>query len=235
MSEDNKSLDLAGLGQVAKAIPPEVYTQTTSTVLNTFDKLVAPITETTDGLGRYIKQKFDNMVEVEKAVATYTLENAVQKAKNKSVRLNKPLVAPCHNKSFVKTIEESSKETDPILHEMWENLLAEQLVDNAFHPHFVEILSHFSPREAWLLMKLRTKDQVTDHKGGYISYDEDSFTHWLSNGSSADLQPWNYSCTLLDEFRFVGLLAPDKNKYSESTVILYLTVAGQEFLKSVSP
>jgi len=235
MSEESKSLDLAGLGQIAKAIPPEVYTQTTSTVLSTFDKLVAPITETTDGLGRYIKQKFNNMVEVEKAVATYTLENAVLKAQGKSQRLNKPIIAPVHSKSFVKTIEESSKETDPLLHEMWENLLAEQLVDNMFHPHFVEILSHFSPKEAQLLTLLRSKEEVTDHCGGYISYDDDSFTHWIANGSGSDKCVWDYSCTLLDEFRFIGLLAPNKGEYPEATVILYLTSAGKAFLNSVSP
>lgn len=235
MSDDSKSLDLVGLGKVAKAIPPEVYTQTSSTVLSTFDRLVAPITETTDGLGRYIKQKFDNMVEVEKAVATYTLENAVIKAQNKAKRLNKPTVAPAHSKSFVKAIEESSKETDPLLHEMWENLLAEQLIDNVFHPHFVEILSHFSSKEAQLLTKLKAKDQVTDHCGGYISYNDDSFTHWLSNGIGAEMLPWDYSCILLDEFRFIGLLAPNKEKYPEGAVILHLSRAGQAFLKSVSP
>lgn len=235
MSDESKSLDLAGIGKVAKAIPPEVYTQTSSTVLSTFDKLVAPITETTDGLGRYIKQKFNNMVEVEKAVATYTLENAIHKAQGKARRLNKTMITPVHSKSFVKTLEESSKETDPLLHEMWENLLAEQLVDNVFHPHFVEILSHFSPKEAQLITKLRLKGEITDHCGGYISYDHDSFTHWVANGSGANMCTWDYSCTLLDEFSFIGLLAPNKEKYPEATVIIHLTEAGKAFLKSVSP
>ncbi|TOC15016.1 hypothetical protein CGJ90_24490, partial [Vibrio parahaemolyticus] len=89
---------------------PEVYVQTTGTVLSTFNKLVAPITETTDGLGRYIRQKFDNMVDVEKAVATYTLENAVLKAQKKSTALGQAISPPIHYKSFVKTLDEASKE-----------------------------------------------------------------------------------------------------------------------------
>ncbi|HCD1288866.1 TPA: DUF4393 domain-containing protein [Vibrio parahaemolyticus] len=235
MTNENKGLDLTGLGEVAKSIPPEVYVQTTGTVLSTFNKLVAPITETTDGLGRYIRQKFDNMVDVEKAVATYTLENAVLKAQKKSTALGQVISPPIHYKSFVKTLDEASKETDPLLHEMWENLLAEQLVSHTFHPHFVEVLSHFSPSEARLLVSLRSKDEVTVHSGGYISYNDDSFTHWIKNGDENKLNEWNYSCILLHEFRFVGLLAVDKERYSNGVTILHRTSSGDSFLKAVSP
>ena len=58
---------------------------------------------------------------------------------------------PVSTKTFVKAIEEASKESDPLLHEMWANLLASQLVEETCHPHFVQILSHFSPAEAKLL------------------------------------------------------------------------------------
>lgn len=81
MSENKEGLDLLGWGKIAEAIPPAVYEQTTATVVKTFENLVAPITETTSGLGRYLRQKFDNMVEVEKAVATYTIENAMNRAR----------------------------------------------------------------------------------------------------------------------------------------------------------
>ncbi|WP_028864737.1 Abi-alpha family protein [Psychromonas aquimarina] len=234
MTNESKSLDLTGLGEVAKSIPAEVYTQTATTVLTTFNKLVAPITETTNGLGRYIKQKFDNMIDVEKAVATYTLDNAVIKAQIKAVALGQSISPPIHHKSFVKTLDEASKETDPLLHEMWENLLAEQLVDDAFHPHFVEILSHFSPREASLLVSLKPKAEITVHCGGYISYDVDHFTYWLRNGDNTELNNWDYSCILLNEFQFIGLLSPGKEKYPEGTAILYRTRSGDAFLKAVS-
>ncbi|EKD1480597.1 MULTISPECIES: Abi-alpha family protein [Vibrio harveyi group] len=234
MTNEKQELDLTGLGEVAKAIPPEVYMQTTDTVLTTFNKLVAPITETTDGFGRYIKQKFDNMIDVEKAVATYTLENALSKAESKAEKLNQKLITPKHNKSFIKAIEEASKETDPLLHTMWENLLAEQFVDSVFHPHFVELLAHFSPNEAKLLISLTTRDKIVDHKGSYIAYDDDSFTHWLINGDDSEPKDWNYSCILLNEFRFVDVLAASEDSAS-TTAILYRTSAGEAFLSAVSP
>ncbi|HHG3024661.1 DUF4393 domain-containing protein [Vibrio parahaemolyticus] len=118
---------------------------------------------------------------------------------------------------------------------MWENLLAEQLVSHTFHPHFVEVLSHFSPSEARLLVSLRSKDEVTVHSGGYISYNDDSFTHWIKNGDENKLNEWNYSCILLHEFRFVGLLAVDKERYSNGVTILHRTSSGDSFLKAVSP
>lgn len=66
-STDNDGLDIAGFGKIAKAIPPKVYERSATTLLTAFQQITAPITETTSGLGRYLRQKFDNMVEAEKA------------------------------------------------------------------------------------------------------------------------------------------------------------------------
>jgi hypothetical protein len=68
---EHSGLDLLGAGKVAKAIPSEVYTRVTATVCKTFEQLVAPLTQTTDGLGRLIHQKFDNWVDTQKALGTY--------------------------------------------------------------------------------------------------------------------------------------------------------------------
>lgn len=141
MSDEKKAgLDLVGFGKIAEAIPKEVYVQSSETLNDTFTKLIAPITATTEGFGRYLKQKFDNMVEAEKALATYSVEKALAKAKEKAEKQGIALIPPSHPKSFIKSIEEASKETDPLLHEMWTNLLATQISEPNFHPHFVEIL-----------------------------------------------------------------------------------------------
>jgi hypothetical protein len=47
MHDEDKSLDLIGLGKLAKSIPDSVYLQTTETVCRTFESLIAPITATT--------------------------------------------------------------------------------------------------------------------------------------------------------------------------------------------
>src|SRR3569833_1528898 len=86
--------DLAGLGNVATAKPKEEFERTTSSLLTTFEELAAPITETTSGLGRYLRQNFDNMVDVEKAIATYTLEKALHRAKIRCERDMKQMHQP---------------------------------------------------------------------------------------------------------------------------------------------
>jgi len=235
-NDKNDGLDLVGLGKLAKAIPEEVYTQSTEVITNTFTQLIAPITESTSGLGRYIRQKFDNMVEVEKAIATYSVQNAIAKAEEKATKKGIKIINPVHSKSFIKAIEESSKETDPTLHEMWENLIADQLVNINFHPHFVEILPHFSPIEANLLISLLNQDEVGENDGGYFGGPHDWILHWVRKNGEKQLNDWTYSCELLREFHFADILPPKDATYNEdeNVTILYRTKAGNTFLEAVS-
>jgi len=179
-NKENESFDIIGFGKIAKAIPPQVYERSAETLLTTFEKLTAPITETTAGFGRYLRQKFDNMVEAEKAIATYSIEKAINKARLKAEKSGRLIRPPLHPKSFIKAVEESSKETDPLLHEMWANLLASQLIDGqTSHPHFVEILPHFSPEEAQILISLLPMAAVGENAGCYFYATDDSFDYWI--------------------------------------------------------
>lgn len=232
-STDNEGLDIAGFGKIAKAIPAKVYERSATTLLTTFQQITAPITETTSGLGRYLKQKFDNMVEAEKAIATYTVEKAVSRAKEKADRAHRALIPPASSKTFVKAIEEASKETDPLLHEMWANLIASQLTDETCHPHFVEVMSHFSPAEARLLTELIPLSEVGENDGGYFMASDDVFKYWMSR-AGGELHPWSISCVLLQEFRFADIVAPKGSKPDNAT-ILFRTALGSAFLAAVSP
>ena len=229
---ENEGLDIAGFGKIAKAIPPKVYERSATMLLTTFQQLTAPITETTSGLGRYLKQKFDNMVEAEKAIATYTVEKAISRAREKAQLAGRALQPPASSKTFVKAIEEASKETDPLLHEMWANLIASQLTDKTCHPHFVEILPHFSPAEARLLISLLPRPEIGDNAGGYLAASDDAFKYWMSKAGGA-LNPWSISCVLLQEFRFADLVGPKGGK-PEATAILFRTALGSAFLSAVS-
>lgn len=231
-STDNDGLDIAGFGKIAKAIPPQVYERSATTLLTAFQQITAPITETTSGLGRYLRQKFDNMVEAEKAIATYTVEKAIARAKIRAQVAGREVHPPENSKSFVKAIEEASKETDPLLHEMWANLIASQLSDNFCHPHFVEVLSHFSPAEARLLVSLGSLSEVGENDGGYFSANDDAFHFWMAKAGD-EPHPWSISCILLQEFRFVDLIAPKGSK-PERTAIIYRTTLGSAFLSAVS-
>jgi hypothetical protein len=230
-------LDLTGFGKIAKAIPPEVYTRTAKSALTVFEKVIAPITETTHGFGRYIRQKFDNMVEVEKAIAAFTIEKACLKAQKRASSQGISVGVPQHPKSFVKALEEASRETDPLLHEMWASLLASQLLPGDCHPHFVEILQHFSPSEAILLISLHDGDAVGENDGKYISIDIDRVSSWIAHAEDAEPKPWTASCILLIDFGFADLKAQlwKEPKEDDRPSILYRTRAGSEFLKTVSP
>ncbi len=232
---NSDSLDIVGFGKIAKAIPPQVYEGSAKTLLTTFEKLTAPITEATSGFGRYLRQKFDNMVEAEKAIAIYTVEKALSRAKNKAESSGRTLRPPLHPKSFVKAVEESSKETDPLLHEMWANLLASQLIDDQSHPHFVEILPHFSLAEAHILISLLPKSEVGEDDGGYIFFTYDSFKYWIRKNGDPEQNRWTLSCVLLCEFHFADILAPKDKIHGKDVTILYLTASGKAFLDAVTP
>jgi len=155
MTKPNEGVDLIGFGKLAKAIPPEVYTRDYQSVLTTFEKLVAPITETAHGFGRYIRQKFDNMVEGRKrAVATYTLEQAYAKAKAKATLLGVEVIAPITRKVLSNRWRKLLRRQTLCCTRCGQVWLASQLLDGYCHPHFVEILPHFSPAEARLLVSL---------------------------------------------------------------------------------
>ena len=173
------------------------------------------------------------MVRVEKAIATYTLEQARIKAKAKAACLGVSMISPPHLKSFVRALEEASKETDPLLHEMWASLLGSQLLQGYCHPHFVELLPHFSPAEARLLVSLRDWNAVGEHGGEYIMFNIDRLSHWLAHADDNEPKPWTLSCTLLIEFGLADLLATKRTKPG-SPPILHRTHSGTGFLKAVS-
>jgi len=228
------SWDLAGFGKVAEAIPPEVYKQTTATVCKTFETLVAPITETTAGFGRLVRQTFDNWVEARKVIGTYTLQQAVARAKERVEKQGKTLLLPQHPKGFVRALEESSLETDLALHEMWVNLLASQMIDGDSHPRFVGILSQLGPAEAKLLSSLRPRPEdsrLTYFVGGSEAHFGMSLD-WFS-ALDQPTQPWNLSVTLICQ-QSLAEISPLYH-VPEDSVLLHLTPFGAAFMTVVNP
>ncbi len=231
MEKDNKGFDLMGFGKTAKAIPKEVYIETTRTLIDSFIKIVSPITETTSGFGRYLRQKFDNMVEAEKAIGAYTIQKAIEKAEMKGT-----VLPPKHTKSFINSFEEASKETDPILHEMWENILANQLIDSKFHPRYVNILSNFSSSEANLLLMLNPLNELGKDFSIYLGSPRDNFDHYVKKNHDMNLYKWTYSCNVLLEFELAEVISPNKGIYNKTdrVTILYRTNSGTRFLEAVT-
>src|SRR5579883_2762302 len=231
-----KDIDLVGLGKVAKAIPPEVYKQTTKTALKTFESVVAPLTQFTDGFGRLIRQKFDNWLETQKAIGAYTLEQAVNRAK--AQMQGEPLKPPAHPKSFLRALEESSLETDSLLHEMWVNLLASQLVERNNHPHFVGILSELGPEEARLLAALkpyRKHPRLVENFFGPTYANLGGKSHWVTDPDQPNSQPRSMSVTILCQHNLANTSVLKSQQGQPPCEWLHLTPFGVEFMAVIAP
>jgi len=223
----DSSIDIIGLGKTAKAIPTEVYVETTRGLIDTFNKIISPLTETTSGIGRYIRQKFDNMVDTEKAIGAFSVQKAIEKAQKKN-----DLKEPKHLKSFINSFGEASKETDPILHEMWVNILANQIVESNFHPRYVNILSSLSSDEANLLLKLNTKENIGKDFSVYFGSPRDGFHHFVIRNPDDNLFEWSYSCNVILEFELAEVIAPYDGIYKkEDKVTILLYYGTKEFAK----
>ena len=225
------SIDLIGAGKLAEAIPDEVYIRTADVAAETFLKLTAPLTEATAGLGRYLGQKFDNLVAVEKALASFAIEKAVDRAKRRARRAGVAVHPPVHPKTFVSAIEQVAKETNPDLHEMWVNLIAGDISDNQAHPYFVQILSHFSPDEARILRSLRSIDELGGLRDHYLGATYDGFETWVPE-YDAVAQPWTLACVMLCNFQLSQVAPPKEGRPKQA--LLYRTDTGSAFLQAVS-
>ena len=227
-NNDDKSLDLIGIGKLAKAIPESVYKQTTEAITTAFEKIIAPITETTSGLGRYIRQKFDNMVEVEKSILTYSLQNAQEKI-NKNGKQIKNIA---HPKELIKILEEISKETDPLLNVLWTNILCSELTNDNSHPFFVNILQSFSVKEAILLETLNSFHNIGEVNKNVLIF-RYTIDSWMKE-NGGEINMWDFSCKLLCEFGLADTITPLNHINGRNTIILYRTDIGEEFLNAVN-
>ena len=96
-----------------------------------FANAIAPFTATTSGIGRLIEAKFDRLVEAEKVLAA---EN-VAKTAAKVARSRRLPSGKAKARIVVAAIEASGRETDPVMRELWSNLLAqEEITDGTVHP-----------------------------------------------------------------------------------------------------
>lgn len=158
---EEPSLDLVALGfamqgvaRAMEAIPKEAWLESVRMATDTFKTLIRPITATTGGVGRWIDQKFDNKVEVEKILLAHGLLEAMKRIERSAGSVNpKPNLAV-----LAPIIEGVSVANKAETREMWINLLARELSMGEVHPEFVNILNRLSPSDARLLLKF-AKDE----------------------------------------------------------------------------
>jgi len=157
---------MQGVGRAMEAVPKEAWLEIVRTATGTFKSLIHPITATTGGVGRWIHQKFDNKVEVEKVLLADGLLKAMKriKAGGRSVnpKPNLSVIAPL--------IEGVSLANEVETREMWINLLSRELSCGEVHPEFINILKRLSPRDARLLAKVAEQSDAVKQKARVLRF-----------------------------------------------------------------
>ena len=149
MSDDG-GLDLVGAGKLAKAIPAKAWVQLVDTACTTFKAALAPLTATTSGIGRLVEAKFDRLIDAEKILAAETMKRATEKMSNSKHTPSGTAKANI----VIAVVESSANETEPILRELWANLLAQELVSGTVHPEIPKVLARLSSSDAQLLAQI---------------------------------------------------------------------------------
>lgn len=219
MSDDDRSLDLTGLGKVAKAIPATSWNRIVKTACDTFSDLISPITETSSGLGRLIRSKFDTLVDVQKVLAA----DAMRRAKDKVERAGREQAKRPKSAVLVTAIEKASIESDDTLRDIWANLIANEILDNEVHPEFPRILERLSSKDAVTLAEIAEYDKTAAVKKAARAYMAQ--IEILGIDITALLEePTDFSREHLQNLRLIR----------QTSGQWFLTKIGQEFLKSVT-
>lgn len=129
------------------------------------------------------------LVDAEKILAA----EAVVKAQDKVVKSKRVPSAQSNASIIVAAIVASGCQTDPLLRELWSNLLAQEFVTANVHPEFPHILSRLSAADAQLLAQIvdrehaKTEDLkrvITKFSAGVLGFsiavlgsERTSFTH----------------------------------------------------------
>lgn len=219
MNEDDKSLDITGIGKLAKAVPASSWKRLVKTACNTFSQLIAPITATTYGLGQLIQAKFDGMVDAQKVLAA----DAVNRAKQKVERTNIPIKGNPKAIIIIKAIDKASNETDDNIRDIWANLIANEILTNEVHPEFPNILERLSSKDTVVLAEIgetNSKDSVKKAIRSTIY--------------NLQIMSINFSSLVADETDFSREHLCNLGLIKRSSGLWRLTLIGEEFLKTVA-
>ena len=219
MTNDDNSIDITGLGKIAKAIPKDGWKKAIDTACETFSDLVSPITKTTAGLGRLVEAKFDSMIDVQKVFAA----DAVRMAKEKVDRVKHTTKAKPKASVIIPAIESASNETDDNLREIWSNLLANEMLGGQVHPEFPKVLSRLSSHDAITLSEIAIHNYKPHVKLAAKAFATSISVAGLNFTGIFD-DPSDFSKEHLNR---LGLIEKESGKW-------FLTLFGEEFVKCVT-
>jgi len=229
MTDNDSSLDIVGLGKLAKSIPASSWNKLVTTACKTFTEFLAPITATTIGVGKLIEAKFDRLVEAEKILASETIRRAQEKIDSCSYKSHgniKPQI-------ILNIISVASTVTEDTLHELWSNLLAREVLDGNVHPEIPRILERMVSSDAHVISNIANGCEKLDVKYSIKRLKEVSPSFLMFNDSTSK-DPLEHIEVIEKDYPFtyahlenLGLIYSTGEKWDLSPI-------GREFMRSVS-
>lgn len=145
--------------EITKAVPKEAWSQLTATACATFEKLIYPLTATTEGIGRLIEMRFKKLQDEQKIIAAKCIEEAYTKVNSSKAQPKENLVV----KPVVvyEALDNADNQTDQTIRSLWANLLANEFIEGSVHPEIARLLSKITSQDALLLLDIAQKDKST--------------------------------------------------------------------------
>ena len=205
------------LAQILASAPPEAWEIAVKTASDIVRDVLAPLTSTTAGLGRLIQGKFDSFIELQRVLAADTLRRT-----NEKIQAGGSAMKPEFNPSAVITcMEESSKQTEQEIRDLWANLLARELTAGGIHPELPRILGRMTAADAKELIRISKRMPIVRSNRGRSSRSDAvsiRFASLLRQHQSLNVEI----------LRSLGLVERDEHEYSISGL-------GRALLKAVEP
>jgi hypothetical protein len=145
------------LNEIVKSVPKEAWSQLAKTTCETFEKLILPLTATTEGVGRLIQNKFNKLSIEQQIIAAKCIQDAEEKTKFINKRPNvivKPTV-------IYEALDCADQQTDETIRTLWSNLLAKEFAEGSIHPEIAKLLAKITTQDAILLVKIAEADSIS--------------------------------------------------------------------------
>ena len=144
-------MDTKEIEKIAGRIPEESWKKIVNTACEVFVKVIYPITATTEGIGRLIERKFNSLNEEQQVIASKCINDAANKISNFKSQNSKRPIKP---EVVYEALDNSDKQTDETIRELWSNLLAKEFSQGDVHPEIARALSRITAQDALLLVKI---------------------------------------------------------------------------------
>lgn len=144
---------------ITKALPKEAWNKLAATACESFEKLIYPLTATTEGIGRLIEQRFTRLADEQKIIAAKCLAEVSEKVASSRKQTSADVVVK--PAVVYEALDNTDNQTDQTIRTLWANLLANEFLEGDVHPEIARLLSRITAKDALLLSKIAEEERST--------------------------------------------------------------------------